>query len=221
MRSQDLGFLRPLVCKSIRSHACRRHRPQYARFSAAVAVEPETKKKSSGDLEPFPVLNAPLGPETEPEPAKGREIIREIELARIKELERGCREAYPRIGRDVRSMTCKAFRKRYESLKCEESCEDEVVTIHGRCVLAEQKSDRIWQLICSGRISSSRVAGIKLAFLDITQDGQTVQGMCNFRRLQTEHISALEFQTFLRLIRRGDNISQLIHRSIHPLVCHC
>ena len=108
MRSQDLQFLRPYLCRTVR-FSNRLGRSQYVRFYAAsvTAVRPEAETKPTTHSYSLDVVE------------------------RMKELESAGTEAYPRIGRDARSMTCAAFRQRYQSLQCEESREDEVVTIHG------------------------------------------------------------------------------------------
>ncbi|KAI9794000.1 MAG: hypothetical protein M1816_006625 [Peltula sp. TS41687] len=166
MKNQGLQCLRPYLCKSIR-RSSPLGKPQYARFYAASA----------------PVVRAEA--ETQPAPQSHSSEVAE----RMRELEKtGNVEAYPRIGRDVRSMTCEAFRQRYQSLGSEQSREDEVVTIHGR-------------------VYSARVAGSKLVFLDVVQNGQTVQGLCNLRRLLEAGTTAEEFKGFHNLIRRGDIIT--------------
>lgn len=53
-----------------------------------------------------------------------------------------------------------------------------------------------------GRIRTYRLAGSKLIFFDIIQDGHKVQVMCNQRRL--DGVSPEQFKGFYRLLRRGD-----------------
>lgn len=51
----------------------------------------------------------------------------------------------------------------------------------------------------------SRVAGRKLAFLDLLQDFYQVQVVCNVATLQAfSGASPAAFKTFLRLCQRGD-----------------
>jgi lysyl-tRNA synthetase class 2 len=66
-------------------------------------------------------------------------------------------------------------------------------------------------LIVLGRLYSSRIAGTKLAFLDVVQDGNRVQGLVNLRRLQTEDdVQAEQFKEFYHLARRGDIVGMLL-----------
>lgn len=53
-----------------------------------------------------------------------------------------------------------------------------------------------------GRIRSYRLAGSKLIFFDLVQDGVKVQAMCNKRLLAD--VSQEKFKEFYRLLRRGD-----------------
>lgn len=53
-----------------------------------------------------------------------------------------------------------------------------------------------------GRIRTYRLAGSKLIFFDLVQDGHKIQVMCNQRRL--DEVSPGEFKKFYRLLRRGD-----------------
>ena len=57
-----------------------------------------------------------------------------------------------------------------------------------------------------GRVYSSRIAGSKLAFLDVLQDGYKVQGICNLGRLKAHGVAADSFKEFCNLARRGDII---------------
>ncbi|KAJ5636746.1 uncharacterized protein N7484_010059 [Penicillium longicatenatum] len=91
-------------------------------------------------------------------------------------------DPYPRLAVDARTMSCKEFRSRYDGLANDDSVEDTVVI--------------------SGRIRTYRLAGSKLSFFDIVQDGHKVQVMCNKGQLQG--IESSQFKTFNRLLRRGD-----------------
>lgn len=53
-----------------------------------------------------------------------------------------------------------------------------------------------------GRIRTYRLAGSKLIFFDLVQDGHKLQVMCNLRQL--EGVSSPEFKQLYRLLRRGD-----------------
>ncbi|KAI9817113.1 MAG: hypothetical protein M1827_001225 [Pycnora praestabilis] len=107
---------------------------------------------------------------------------------RIQELEAMKADHYPRITHDPRSLTCKGFRQRYAPLKADENKEDEIVTIRGR-------------------VHKSRIAGSKLVFFDLVQDGQRVQGICNLGRLKQTGVTAEQFKQFYHVLRRGDIFS--------------
>lgn len=52
-----------------------------------------------------------------------------------------------------------------------------------------------------------RVAGGKLVFLDVVQDGHMVQGICNQGLLDTfAGVTKSQFKNFLQKIQRGDFI---------------
>lgn len=53
-----------------------------------------------------------------------------------------------------------------------------------------------------GRIRTYRLAGSKLLFFDLVQDGYKIQIMCNQRRL--DGVSPEEFKGLYRRLRRGD-----------------
>ncbi|KAI9767726.1 MAG: hypothetical protein M1835_006999 [Candelina submexicana] len=107
---------------------------------------------------------------------------------RINELRRASVELYPRLCPDARSMSCSEFARKYTAIKPEETREEDTATLRGRVI-------------------SSRSHGVKLVFLDILQDGQRVQGVCNLRLLEKSGVSEKQFRNFIRIMRRGDNIS--------------
>lgn len=58
-----------------------------------------------------------------------------------------------------------------------------------------------------GRVTSLRVAGKALCFLDIVQDGHSMQVVCKAAPLNTfAGINPQDFQIFYHLVRRGDII---------------
>lgn len=57
-------------------------------------------------------------------------------------------------------------------------------------------------LSIGGRIRTYRLAGSKLIFFDIVQDGHKVQVMCNQRLLSG--VTPEKFKQLYRLLRRGD-----------------
>jgi len=62
----------------------------------------------------------------------------------------------------------------------------------------------------SGRVQSFRTAGSKLVFVDLIQDGQRVQGLCNLRKIGESAHCAGEFQLFQHLLHRGDILCEYI-----------
>ncbi|KAJ5157075.1 Lysine--tRNA ligase [Penicillium canariense] len=105
---------------------------------------------------------------------------------RVQEIRTVCAEPYPRLAVDSRTLSCAEFRSRYAHLKDNESVDADSVVV-------------------SGRIRTYRLAGSKLIFFDIVQDGHKVQVMCNKRQL--EGGEGPEFKKFYRLLRRGDAFS--------------
>ncbi|KAJ5859180.1 hypothetical protein N7534_004457 [Penicillium rubens] len=104
---------------------------------------------------------------------------------RVQQIKDACSDPYPRLAVDTRTVSCAEFRSRYAKLADNDSVEDTVIV--------------------SGRIRTYRLAGSKLIFFDIVQDGHKVQVMCNKRRL--ESVSPEDFKKFYRLLRRGDAFS--------------
>ncbi|KAF9889933.1 hypothetical protein FE257_006807 [Aspergillus nanangensis] len=105
---------------------------------------------------------------------------------RLQEVQSACADPYPRLATDDRTVSCVDFRSRYSYLANNETVEDDTVVVHGR-------------------IRTYRLAGSKLMFFDIVQDGHKLQAMCNLRQL--DGISSQEFKQLYRLLRRGDAFS--------------
>jgi lysyl-tRNA synthetase class 2 len=103
----------------------------------------------------------------------------------MKELEDASALHYPRIKTTPDSINCKEFKKKYEYIQAEDSEKEQKVTLRGR-------------------VYSSRIAGSKLIFLDIVQDGTRVQALCNFGPLEAEGLTKQQFKAFYHLVRRGD-----------------
>lgn len=122
---------------------------------------------------------------------------------RLQEVKNACPELYPRLATDTRKVSCSEFRSRYEHLEPNQTIEADTVVLHGR-----SRSTSFWLspshvLRLVGRIRSYRIAGSKLLFFDIIQNGQKVQVMCNQRTL-TDATTPEKFKEFYRLLRRGD-----------------
>ncbi|KAL2821390.1 hypothetical protein BDW59DRAFT_150239 [Aspergillus cavernicola] len=105
---------------------------------------------------------------------------------RLQEVKESCPDPYPRFLRSDTSVECSEFRSRYNHLANNETVEDDSVTVNGR-------------------IRTYRLAGNKLIFFDIHQDGHKVQIMCNLRQLGG--VTSDAFKKFYRLLRRGDAFS--------------
>lgn len=72
----------------------------------------------------------------------------------------------------------------------------------------------VWLGLCSqGRISSSRIAGSKLAFVDLFEDSRInshrVQFICNYNNIAEADVGPATFKDFLGTLHRGDVYSTL------------
>ncbi|KAE8400128.1 hypothetical protein BDV37DRAFT_211468 [Aspergillus pseudonomiae] len=105
---------------------------------------------------------------------------------RLQEVQNVCPDPYPRLAADGRSVSCSEFRDRYSHLENNETVEGDSVVVRGR-------------------IRTYRLAGSKLIFFDIVQNGHKVQVMCNLRQLPG--ITPEAFKKLYRLLRRGDAFS--------------
>lgn len=63
--------------------------------------------------------------------------------------------------------------------------------------------------IVSGRISSIRLSGSKLAFIDIVEDQIKLQVMLSYSTLDSSIATLDDFKNLCRLLRRGDYICKL------------
>lgn len=73
-----------------------------------------------------------------------------------------------------------------------------------------------------GRIQSFRLAGSKLVFIDIVQNGCRLQAVCELSKLSTKSVGLEEFRDFCKALNRGDVISKLwlhVHVLVHVLIC--
>ncbi|MCJ1405603.1 hypothetical protein MMC11_008831 [Xylographa trunciseda] len=118
---------------------------------------------------------------------------------------------YPRIASKSRDMTCGAFNQEFKALK-----------------YTEQPVDT-GKVSLQGRVNAIRVAGSKLVFLDLVQEGHHVQSLCNYRLLSEAGVTIDEFKRFCQTVRRGDVLSTegIPHRTergelsllLHQLPC--
>lgn len=136
---------------------------------------------------------------------------------RVQEVRNTFTDPYPRLPTDRRAVSCADFRARYAHLGNNETVEEDTVVVHGRSYLVGLRPQLLSVLVLRsvGRIRTNRLAGSKLIFFDLVQDGHKVQAMCNLRQL--EGITSPEFKKLYRLLRRGDafcRFSQLRHACI-------
>jgi hypothetical protein len=122
---------------------------------------------------------------------------------RVEELKAANALAYPRIQRSSSAITFQEYTKRYGNLKAGVKLDD-VVTIRG--ILLETINPRERKTNCStGRVLSVRISGKKLVFMDIIQDGQILQAICNLGKVGLSE-NPEPFRAFSHLVRRGDII---------------
>ncbi|KAH7403163.1 hypothetical protein BKA64DRAFT_668464 [Cadophora sp. MPI-SDFR-AT-0126] len=112
---------------------------------------------------------------------------------RIEELQKAMKLEWPRIASNPHAMTLLDYTVKYGDMKPSEL----------------RKSDYV---MLRGRVLSCRVASSALVFLDIVQDGTTVQMVADLSRIAfIGGESKRSFKAFCRLIRRGDIISVYGH----------
>jgi lysyl-tRNA synthetase class 2 len=100
-----------------------------------------------------------------------------------------------------RRLDVSEFRSRYEHLESNQVVENDIVVLHGRLQpLYDIYNYPVLRIV--GRIRSHRLAGSKLIFFDIVQNGHKVQAMCNQRVLAG--VTPEKFKDLYRLLRRGD-----------------
>jgi lysyl-tRNA synthetase class 2 len=111
-----------------------------------------------------------------------------VEL-RIQELEGSRQLKYPRIKSMSRTLTVEDFKKKYDSKAGEER------TLSTAAV--------------NGRVTSVRIAGKALVFIDIVQDSHTLQVVCRANSLRAfSGVDQREFSQFYHRVRRGDIICE-------------
>ena len=134
---------------------------------------------------------------------------------RLQEVQEACPEPYPRLAADQRSLSCSDFTTRYNHLANNETVENDSVVVNGRFgpVLASA-SFCSFVLRLVGRVRTSRLAGSKLIFFDLVQNGHKVQAMCNLRLL--EGITPAGFKKLYRLLRRGDAFCTFFSCILYP-----
>ncbi|KAL8948023.1 MAG: hypothetical protein Q9222_005754 [Ikaeria aurantiellina] len=139
----------------------------------------------------------------EVQPSNGTETIKPVSLTRIESLLRSGRELYPRLPKDraAKTVSCKAFLNRFKNLKNEQTSTGAEYSVYGMSNINPERDN---ELTWVGRVKSIRVAGTGLAFLDLVQEGHTVQGLCILRTIDPSGSSVSSFREFYRKARRGD-----------------
>jgi lysyl-tRNA synthetase class II len=127
-------------------------------------------------------------------------------IERAKELKQAYSLLYPRINNDKNAVSIAEFTNAYKDLGKGESISNDGRTLRGMFMLYERGQRSISDNMI-GRIMNFRIAGKGLAFLDISQDGQATQIVCDLAHLKVD--SNKQFSTFYHLIQRGDVICQL------------
>ncbi|KAI4216671.1 MAG: hypothetical protein LQ351_001160 [Letrouitia transgressa] len=85
----------------------------------------------------------------------------------------------------------------------------------------EGETDENVEVLVRGRVNSLRLSGSKLLFIDLIQEGNRLQGLCNLARLSSAGIGASQFTDFAHGIGRGDiydDQSRIRHRHVDLLV---
>ena len=106
---------------------------------------------------------------------------------RVKALSKAKALTWPRIQNSPHDLTVVEFLNKYKHLVKNEVVKEDTVVVRGR-------------------MTSCRLAGGKLAFLDVVQDYVQVQVVLNFSKISFAGVSPTEFRNFLKLIQRGDII---------------
>lgn len=122
-------------------------------------------------------------------------------------------EQYPRIKKQDAALDHHTFKDRYKDLARGESKPDDKVVVRG---MSASSSWIGFGSCCQGRIWSFRIAGAKLAFLDLLQTGQTsklnshrLQCMLDYTHIAHSGMQVWGFKCFLNQLRRGDVYSKL------------
>jgi hypothetical protein len=123
---------------------------------------------------------------------------------RLQDLGIAREELYPRISYGGRKISIRSFLQTYQHLETSELLQQpKEVVLHGKYTTFSEYV----KLNMVGRVSSIRLAGSKLAFFDLVQDGQRVQGLCNLGLLSHTGVTPQEYKRFYQKLRRGDVVS--------------
>ncbi|MCJ1469987.1 hypothetical protein MMC07_008632 [Pseudocyphellaria aurata] len=111
-----------------------------------------------------------------------------VSQKKLSELNGSSTAAYPRILPSESAISCHDFVNQYRHLQRGETVDNKYFTIRGR-------------------IYSFRIAGSKLVFIDIVQNGHRLQAVCELSKLSATTVTREEFDGFRRALKRGDIIS--------------
>lgn len=152
----------------------------------ATKSEQSTVQKSSGSK----IRDNPQEPSTALENEADEAAVLGAALhQRVQELKAAHALVYPRIKSDGRAISCADFKTRFEHLQVDEVYSGESVVVRGR-------------------LSSARISGSKLVFLDIVQEGHRVQAVCSLAKLEASGVTSDIFRNFYHIFRRGDVICE-------------
>ncbi|KAH8596568.1 hypothetical protein B0O99DRAFT_651352 [Bisporella sp. PMI_857] len=174
--STGLRFLRPYLYKDIPVT----RKSVYLRFYNHASSTTDTASRAGTSYG-----STTTKPTTAPAEIKEKDHAIHI-IERAKELKQAYSLLYPRINNDKNAVSIAEFTNAYKDLGKGESISNDGRTLRGR-------------------IMNFRIAGKGLAFLDISQDGQATQIVCDLAHLKVD--SNKQFSTFYHLIQRGDVIS--------------
>lgn len=128
--------------------------------------------------------------------------------SRLQEVQAAVPNPYPRLENHPGRINIADFRSRYDYLESDQVVEDTVV-VQGRFRPGQARYYLLPVLRYHvGRIRSYRLAGSKLIFFDIIQNGSKLQAMCNLRQLAD--VTPAKFKQLYRLLRRGDSFCRLL-----------
>ncbi|KAJ9150387.1 Lysyl-tRNA synthetase-like protein [Pleurostoma richardsiae] len=106
---------------------------------------------------------------------------------RIRKLSEAHALSYPRLEHHGTAMTIPAFREKFKG-QLAGSYTDQEVALHGR-------------------IRSIRRASSKLLFIDLVEEFERVQGLCNYGKFDSNNVSLEQFKSIARLLQRGDHVA--------------
>lgn len=190
MNPSGLRFLRPYLQKDVSAAK----KSAYLRFfSSSRAVCHQRIPRKSGNV-------AAYG-----QPFNARTHITEFGTKiqeRIDELKKVDALRWPRIESDNNTLRISEFLEKYDHLVSKQPSKD-IVKINGVFIALVETRQLLMHFV--GRLKGFRVAGTKLAFLDLVQDGVSAQVVVELNSLiDITGGDNNALKSFTHLIRRGD-----------------